>query len=127
MTPIEDEDRPRFLTDEGFNMEITIGLRHHHPGIDLLTVQDAGLLQISDPQLLLETRRFNRILLSHDSHTMPGHFYDALLHLAHGEHLPGVLLVAQDAPIGQAIVWIAEVWGASRHEEWRDQVNRLPL
>jgi hypothetical protein len=38
-----------------------------------------------------------------------------------------VLLVAQQAPIGKAIEWIAEVWGASRHEEWRDQVGRLPL
>ena len=127
MRPIEEVDRPRLLTDEEFNMEITVGLRRHYPDVDLLTVQDAGLLHVSDPQLLLETRRLDRILLSHDSHTMPGHFYEALTHVAHGEHLPGVLLVAQEASISKAIEWIAEVWGASRHEEWRDQVNRLPL
>ncbi len=127
MRPSEDEDRPRFLTDEGFNMEITVGLRRHYPKIDLLTAQEAGLLHESDPQLLLETRHLHRILLSHDSHTIPAHFYEALSHLTQGQHLPGVLLVAQEAPIGKAIEWIAEVWGASRHEEWRDQVNRLPL
>lgn len=71
MRTAEDDERPRFLTDEGFNMEITVGLRRHYPDMDLLTVQEARLLHESDPQLLLETRHLNRILLSHDSHTIP--------------------------------------------------------
>src|SRR5260370_21858226 len=75
----------------------------------------------------IEVSSINRILLSHDVYTMPSHFYTLLAQLPPGEYLPGVLLVAQQAPIGRAIEWIAEVWGASRHEEWRDQVDRLPL
>lgn len=126
MKTITDEDRPRFLADEGFNMDVTIGLRRAYPEIDVVTVQEAGLLNAPDPHVLEETRRLDRILLSHDMHTMPGHFYTLLAQLSPGEHLPGVLFVAQQAPIGKAIEWIAEVWGASRHEEWRDRVDHLP-
>jgi hypothetical protein len=127
MRPIADDERPRFLTDEGFNMGITTSLRRNYPEMDLLTLQEAGLLHTPDPRLLEETQRLDRILLSHDTHTMPGHFFALLARLPGGQHLPGVLLVAQEAPLGRAIEWIAEVWGASRHDEWRDRVDRLPL
>ncbi|SRR5260370_5772133 len=127
MTPLLDDERPRFLADEGFNKDVTSGLRRRHRQLDLVTVQEAGLLHLSDQRLLVETQQLNRILLSHDVYTMPSHFYTLLAQLPPGEYLPGVLLVAQQAPIGKAIEWIAEVWGASRHEEWRDQVDRLPL
>lgn len=127
MRSITDDERPRFLTDEGFNMDVTTGLRRGYPAMDLMTVQEAGLLRAPDPRLLEEARRLDRILLSHDVHTMPGHFYDLLARMPPGEHLPGVLLVAQEASIGNAIEWIAEVWGASRHEEWRDRVDHLPV
>lgn len=126
MKPIMDEERPRFLTDEGFNMDVTTGLRRTYSGIDLITVQEAGLLHAPDPQILEGTRQLDRILLSHDVHTLPDFFYALLAQLPPGEHLPGVLLVAQQAPIGNAIEWIGEVWGATRHDEWRDRVDRLP-
>lgn len=126
MNPVADDERPRFLTDEGFNMDITRGLRHRYPGIDLVTSQEVGLLRLLDPQVLEETRRLDRILLSHDVHTMPGHFYSLLAQLSSDQHLPGVLLVAQEAPISGAIQWIAEVWGASHHSEWQDRIVRLP-
>jgi hypothetical protein len=63
MSPITDEERPRFLADEGFNMDVTAGLRLHYSGIDLLTVQEAGLLHALDPQLLEAARQLDRILL----------------------------------------------------------------
>ncbi|MGO8947396.1 MAG: DUF5615 family PIN-like protein [Ktedonobacterales bacterium] len=127
MNRITDEERPRFLADEGFNMDVTTGLRLRYSGIDLLTVQEAGLLHALDPQLLEAARQLDRILLSHDVHTLPGYYYALLSQLSQDEHLPGILLVVQEAPIGQAIEWIAEIWGASRHDEWRDRVDRLPL
>jgi hypothetical protein len=122
-----DEGRPRFLTDEGFNMDVTLGLRRRCPVMDVMTVQEAGLLHIDDHALLQATQRLDRILLSHDTHTMRDHFYAVLAQQPAGTHLPGVLLVAQEAPIGKAIEWIAEVWLASRHEEWRDMVEFLLL
>lgn len=127
MTRLPEDAHPRFLADEGFNMDVAVGLRRRYPGLDLITTQDARLLHAPDQRILDETRRLDRILLSHDVHTMPGYFYQALSHLSADEYLPGVLLIAQEAPIGAAIEWIAEVWGASRHDEWRNRVEFLPI
>jgi|GEM_PF-2467646 hypothetical protein len=35
MKPIMDEERPRFLADEGFNMDVTTGLRRAYPENEL--------------------------------------------------------------------------------------------
>lgn len=127
MTSSGGEDRPRFLADEGFNQDVTTGLRRHCRGIDLVTVQEAGLVRAADPHLLETARRLDRIVLSHDVHTMPKHFFALLAQLPEGAHLPGLLLTPQRTPVGSAIAWIAEVWLASRHDEWRDRVEYLPL
>lgn len=72
-------------------------------------------------------QKLDRVLLTHDSRTMPGCFSDLLGQLPSGEPHPGVLLVPQETAIGVAIAWISEVWEASRHEEWRDAFTWLPL
>lgn len=127
MTAPGSEDRPRFLTDEDFNMHVTEGLRLHYPEMEVTTDGDAGLLHISDPELLVEAQKMSRILLTHDGRTMPGHFYKLPSQLAPDEHHPGVILMPQETPIGTAVEWISEIWEASRHEEWRDTFRRLPL
>lgn len=43
------------------------------------------------------------------------------------EHQPGVILVPQGTTVGTVIAWISEIWEASRHDEWRDTLTRLPL
>lgn len=73
MMPISVSERPRFLTDEGFNTDVTVGLRRRYPELDLVTVQELGLLHVDDPVLLQEAQRQDRILLSHDTR----HTYDA--------------------------------------------------
>ena len=127
MSVASDEGPPRFLTDEGFNALITNGLRRRYPAMDIVTLQEIGLLRATDPQVLLETQRLDRILPSHDIHTMPQHFFDLLAQQSADAPLPGILFVAQTAPIGKAIDWIGEVWEPSHHSEWRDHVEFLPL
>jgi hypothetical protein len=58
---------------------------------------------------------------------MKDHFYTLLPRQPTGAHLPELLLIAQEAPIGKAIEWVAEFWIASQHEEWRDKVQYLPV
>ncbi|MBX3054804.1 MAG: DUF5615 family PIN-like protein [Caldilineaceae bacterium] len=41
-----------FLTDENFNGDIIRGLLLQRPGLDLLRVQDVGLIEASDPAIL---------------------------------------------------------------------------
>ena len=52
MTLLLDDERPRFLADEGFNKDVTSGLRRRHRQLDLVTVQEAGLLHLSDQRFL---------------------------------------------------------------------------
>ena len=40
MTAAEPDDRPRFLTDEDFNMDDTEGLRLHSPDLHALVPSD---------------------------------------------------------------------------------------
>lgn len=124
---ISDEGRPRFFTDENFDMRISVGLRQRYPDLDLLTAQEAALLHTDDPQLLRIAQRFDRIMLSHDVNTMPAHFKRFLAELTPSQHSPGVVLVAQEASVGDAIEWIAEFWGASQHAEWQNLLVWLPL
>jgi hypothetical protein len=127
MTPIQDAERPRFLTDENFNLLVVAGLRRLRPQVDILTIQSTEMLHAPDSQVLAFAKERDRILLSHDTRTMPGHFADFLLSLPVGEHCPGLFLISQDTPIALSIQWILEVWEASRHEEWRNLPTRLPL
>jgi predicted nuclease of predicted toxin-antitoxin system len=118
---------PRFLTDEGFDLDIVAGLRKRLPEIDILTAQDAGLLETPDPVLLAYAKEHDRILLTHDIHTMPVHFNDLLLRMPSSEHSPGVMWLAQRLPLSTAIAAVQLVWSCSSHDEWRDQFTYLPL
>jgi hypothetical protein len=126
-TPISDAERPRFLTDEDFNLAIVTGLRRVRPQIDILTLQSAKMPGAADPLVLALAKEQDRILLSYDRQTMPAHFATYLMSMSEGEHSPGIPLLAQETPIGAAIQWILEIWEASRHVEWRNLLTWLPL
>ena len=66
----------------------------------------------------------DRILVSHDFQTMPRHFGDFLQ--ARGSS-PGVLVVPQSLPIGEAIEELVLIWGASDAEEWENRILRIPM
>jgi hypothetical protein len=40
---------------------------------------------------------------------------------------PGVILVPQYLPIGQAIEELVLIWGASDAEEWENRILKVPL
>jgi hypothetical protein len=123
MKPIQDYERPRLLADENFNVKVTEGLRLHYPDIDILTIQEAQQLHIKDPELLNFAQKLGRIVLTHDKKTMPKHLADLLAQLGPNETSPGVWIIEELTPIGVAIQAIAEYWGASRQDEWRNLVT----
>lgn len=112
----------RFLADENFDRRIVEGLRRKQPTIDIQTAKEAGLLGEHERIGRAYAAEHGRVLLSHDTSTMPGYLY---ARLADGQHSPGVLLVLQEAPIGPAIEDVLLVWDLSEPEEWRDACNYL--
>jgi hypothetical protein len=110
-----------------FNRRIVTGLRCRLPGVDVVTVQELGLEETPDPDLLAEAKARDRIPLTHDINTMPKYFDAFLASLPVDEHSPGVMLIAQTLPIGTAIEELYAIWSCTVHEEWRNRFAYLPL
>jgi hypothetical protein len=113
----------RFLADADLDDAIVRGVCRREPSIDFKSANDAGLEGLLDPEVLGLAAAEGRILVSHDTSTMPVHFA-ARSRL--GLKSPGVLLALQSADIGDVIESLLIIWSASREEEWIDQIHYLP-
>ena len=113
------------LTDEDFNGAIFKGLRRRHPELDIVRVQDEGLMGAKDTALLEWAAQNGRIFLTHDINTVTMHAYERV---NRGLPLPGVLIVnMHNISIGQAIDEISILALCDREEEFIDQVRYIPL
>jgi predicted nuclease of predicted toxin-antitoxin system len=61
----------RLVSDENFNGDIVRGLFRRHPELELVRVQEVGLMQTPDPDILEWAAGQGRVLLSHDVSTVP--------------------------------------------------------
>jgi hypothetical protein len=89
-----------FLVDHNFNQHIVDGLTRRDPAMQLIQVRDVGLATASDQTILEWAAERALVLLTHDRNTVPLH---AQARVAGGLLMPGVFLVRDDMPIGQAI------------------------
>lgn len=90
----------KLASDENFDGDVVRGLLRRVPELDIVRVQDANLAGSSDPTILAWAASENRILLTHDRDTMPNFVYSRLIA---GEPMPGVFLVGNRMPKGQAV------------------------
>jgi Domain of unknown function (DUF5615) len=88
------------------------------------SADDANLAGVPDPEVLALAAEQDRILVSHDFQTMPRHFAEFLQ--ARGSS-PGLILVPQYLPIGEAVEELLVIWGASEAEEWQNRMLKIPL
>ena len=93
------------------------------PAVDFQTATQGALEGKTDREVLEYCAGQGRILVTHDQRTMPLHF---AAFIASGSS-PGVIIVPQDMPIGQAVRELYLAWMASDAEEWIDAIRRLPL
>jgi uncharacterized protein DUF5615 len=90
----------KLVSDENFDGDILRGLYRRRPDLDVVRVQDIGLNGTPDPDILEWAAVEGRILLTHDRDTMPNFAYERV---RASEAMPGVFLVSDLMPIGQAI------------------------
>jgi|SRR5579872_3695116 len=114
----------RFLADADLNERIAAGCLRTEPKMDFLSANDAELEGVPDPEVLALAAAQDRVLISHDFQTMPRHFGDFL---QAGNFSPGVIVVPQRLPVGDAIEELVLIWAASDAEEWRNRILRIPL
>ncbi len=117
-------DNFHFLSDENFNGDIVRGLMLRQPDLDLVRVQDVGLGEAEDPDVLAWAAEESRIVLTHDRATMPDYAY---VRLAAGEAMPGVFVLDERFPVGKAIQEILLIITCSTPAEWGGRVAYLPL
>jgi len=114
----------RFLADENFNNDVVRGVRRRSQSVDIVRVQDAGLLSTDDPTILEWAAETGRVLLTHDVATMTHYAYDRV---RDGRPMPGVFEVPRHVPVGVAIEEIVLLAECSLDGEWEGQVRYLPL
>ena len=112
-----------FLADADLNRAIVTGVQRREPALDFLTSNEAGIEGQGDPDVLEFAASQGRVLVSHDTSSMPVHFFDRL---RSGRSSPGVFLVRQRAPVGQVVESILLVWSASAAGEWAGHIHYLP-
>jgi hypothetical protein len=76
----------RLASDENFNGAVVRGLFRRQPGLDLIRVQDVGLRQTPDSDILEWAANQGRVVLSHDVSTVPPVSYQRV---ADGKPMPG--------------------------------------
>jgi predicted nuclease of predicted toxin-antitoxin system len=114
----------KLASDENFDGDILRGLYRRRPELDVVRVQDAGLSAASDPDILAWAAAEGRILLTHDRDTLPDFAYHRV---RAGQAMPGVFLVSDQMPIGQAINEILLAVECLTPAECKDFLRFFPL
>jgi hypothetical protein len=114
----------KLISDEDFNGRIVRGLLRRFPSLDLVRVQDVGLIEKHDTKILAWAAEENRLLLTHDFATMIDF---ANNRISDNLKMPGIIAVPQDLAIGEAIDEILLLIEYSLESEWENQVVFIPL
>lgn len=114
----------RFLADADLKKAIVSGVLRREASIDFLSAHDAGLRGLGDSEVLGLAAAQQRVLVSHDIGTMPGHFRSFV---NAGRQSPGLFLLLQSLDVGVAIEELVLVWLASDAAEWQNRIVWMPL
>ncbi len=118
-----------YVFDEHLRGPLWNAVRWHNlRGIEVLDVVRVGdladlPLQSPDPAILRWAEKANRILVSEDKSTMPGHLQD---HLQAGGHVPGIFVPRPRTTIPQIIGFLAAAAYGSDPAEWTDRIVFIP-
>jgi hypothetical protein len=114
----------RLASDADVDGDVVRGLLRASPGLDLARVQDAGLRQAADQEILEWAASEGRVLISRDRNTMIGFAYERV---KAGLSMPGLLALRRDVPIGRAIEDVLLIEQCHDEGELADQVIYIPL
>lgn len=114
----------KFLLDENVHSMILEGVAKREPTLDMVRVQDVGLLGADDPTILAWAAEQGRILISNDKKTIPNFVYERL---NEGLDTPGVIIFRPKSLMSELIIEIVMIVQASQPEEWQNRVVYIPL
>lgn len=113
----------RFQADNDLHEDILRSVKRLQPAIDFQRAPDLNFhTGIGDPEVLQLCSEHNRMLVTHDRHTMPSHFSEFIKH----HDSPGIFIVSRRISIGRAAEWLVLYWETSDAEEYRNQIIFIP-
>jgi hypothetical protein len=117
--------KPRLLLDENLSPALRDALLRHDPTIDVLRVGDAGAPALStpDPAILTYLEQHQRILITDNRASIPGHVAD---HLAAGGQHWGIFTIRPRAGLAEIIEALILLCEASSADEWHNAMRWIP-
>jgi hypothetical protein len=116
----------KFVLDENLRGPLWRTIQRHNARgslpLDCTRVGDAEDLPLgtSDPAVLEWAEKADRIVITNDLTTMPGHL---AAHLASGRHSPGVFSLLPHATFFAVLEFLTLAAYASDPDEWRDRID----
>jgi hypothetical protein len=114
----------RFMVDEDFNDRVVRGVYRLLPALELVRIQELGMVSAGDREILEAAAQTGRLLLTHDAKTMPAYAYERV---KAGQTMPGLVVCPQHLAIGAAIADIVLLAECSEDDEWDGKVVYLPI
>ena len=112
----------RFQADNDLHEDILRSVKRLRP-IDFQRAQELGLhTGVDDTEVLRLCAAQDRLLVTHDRHTMPAHFMEFIKR----DISPGIFIVSRKLSISAAAEWLVLYWEASEAEEHRNQIISIP-
>lgn len=114
----------RYLLDECVTGHLAQALREARPPVEFVTVREAGIAGLKDPEVLLWAARERRVVVTLDVRTMPNAFW-ALLD--QGMDPFGLVVLAAGVPIRQVVEELTLMAHSTDGDVPDRLITRLPL
>jgi len=112
------------VADENFYGPIFRALVQRKPSLDIVRVQDVGLMGTDDPKILKWAAQRNRVLLTHDRETIPDFAYERV---RNGREMAGVIIVPDQLAPGDFATEILSLLERATEEAFRNRVFFLSV
>jgi hypothetical protein len=113
----------RFQADNDLHEDILRAAKRLQPALDFQRAPELNLhTGLADPEVLRLCAEQGRMLVTHDRHTMPGHFVEFIKQ----QDSPGVFIVSRKLPVGKAAWWLVLYWEVGDAAEYRNQIIDIP-
>ncbi len=113
----------RFQADADLKHAIVSATLRREPTIDFRSAPSAHLAGRDDMEVLAIAAQEGRVLVSHDSRTMPSHFAEFISN----NTSPGIVIASQRLGIAVVVEELLLIWSASDADEWLNRITHLPL
>jgi hypothetical protein len=115
----------KFLLDENLSKRIKSAVLRINPEVDILCVGDplTPPLGTLDPEILIYLEQSQRILVTDNRKSIPGHLQE---HWENNHQIWGLFWVREGTNIGELAESIYLLWEISEAEEWVNVVDWIP-